>query len=42
MTYYQAFISFENVKQGNQLLDALLTERVCVGGPILEGPAKVW
>ena len=42
MTYYQVFLSCENKAQGQIILEALLAKRLCIGGPILEGPAKVW
>ena len=42
MQYYQVLISAENKDQANQILDALLAEKLILGGPILEGPAKFW
>ena len=42
MRYQQVFISAENKSQAQSILDALLKERVVVGGPILEGPATFW
>ena len=42
MTYYQVFISAENKEQATKILDALLAEKLILGGPIFEGPAKFW
>jgi len=42
MQYYQTFISAETKEQAEVILDALLKEKVILGGPILEGPAKFW
>jgi uncharacterized protein involved in tolerance to divalent cations len=40
--YYQVFISAENTEQANTILDALLKQKLILGGPILSGPAKFW
>lgn len=42
MQHYQVFISAETKEQANNILDALLEEKLVLGGPILEGPAKFW
>lgn len=40
--YYQAWVSAENKDQANIILDTLLKNKLILGGPILEGPAKFW
>jgi len=42
MQHYQVFISAENTKQANKILDHLLKKKLILGGPVLEGPAKFW
>lgn len=42
MKYFQVFISAENRKQANVVLDALLAKKLILGGPIIQGPAKFW
>ena len=42
MQHYQVFISAENRKQAEVILDSLLEKKLILGGPILEGPAKFW
>jgi len=42
MQHYQVFISAENKEQATKILDALLENKLVLGGPILEGPAKFW
>jgi uncharacterized protein involved in tolerance to divalent cations len=42
MSFYQVFISAENKEQAGTILDALLEQKLVLGGPILEGPAKFW
>lgn len=42
MKHYQVLISAENKQQANVILDALLSKKLILGGPILEGPAKFW
>ena len=40
--YYQVFISAEDKKQANTILNALLKKKLILGGPILKGPARFW
>src|ERR1700674_3018720 len=40
MKYYQVLINSENRQQAGNILDHLLTERLVIGGPIFNGPAK--
>ena len=42
MKYLQVLISAENKNQANTILDVLLSQKLILGGPILEGPAKFW
>ena len=42
MQYLQVLISAENVEQANDILDALLNQKLIFGGPVLQGPAKFW
>lgn len=42
MQLYQVFISAEDKGQAETILHALLTKKLILGGPILEGPAKFW
>jgi uncharacterized protein involved in tolerance to divalent cations len=42
MQYFQAFLSAENKKQANAIIDALLAQKLVLGGPIIEAPAKFW
>lgn len=42
MQYYQVLISAEDREQANKLRDALLTKKLILGGPILQGPARFW
>ncbi|OGK14451.1 hypothetical protein A3C98_05005 [Candidatus Roizmanbacteria bacterium RIFCSPHIGHO2_02_FULL_37_15] len=40
--YLQAFISAENKKQANKILDVLLKKKLIAGGLILHGPTRFW
>jgi uncharacterized protein involved in tolerance to divalent cations len=40
MKYFQVLINSENRQQAANILDHLLTERLVIGGPIFNGPAK--
>ncbi len=42
MKYYQVLISAENKTQAGVILDSLLKDKLILGGPIIEGPAKFW
>ena len=40
MKYYQVLINSENRQQAANILDHLITERLVIGGPVFNGPAK--
>lgn len=42
MQYFQTFISAENQLQAETIREALLKDKLILGGPVLEGPAKFW
>lgn len=42
MQYLQTFISAETREDAKTILDALLKEKVVLGGPVLQGPASFW
>ena len=42
MNYSHVLISAENTEQANDILDALLKQKLIFGGPVLQGPAKFW
>ena len=42
MACVQLFISAEHTAEATQILDALLEERLILGGSIIQGPARFW
>jgi uncharacterized protein involved in tolerance to divalent cations len=40
MKYHQVLINSENRQQATNILDHLITERLVIGGPVFNGPAK--
>ena len=40
--FIQILISAENKKQANQILNALLKDKLVIGGLMIESPSKFW
>ncbi|MBI2640999.1 divalent cation tolerance protein CutA [Candidatus Roizmanbacteria bacterium] len=40
--YFQVFISAEDRKQADRILDSLLEKKLVAGGMLLSGPSKFW
>ncbi|OGK18101.1 hypothetical protein A2866_02935 [Candidatus Roizmanbacteria bacterium RIFCSPHIGHO2_01_FULL_39_8] len=42
MKYFQVFISAEDRKQADKILDSLLRKKLVAGGLLLSGPSRFW